>query len=151
MCSLASTAARCAASGRSATARPLGSTRATSATRPTPPISTAQPSPGSRSGPPRSHASEGVRRISGRCPCCGDGRVLTEGGRPLPGAEFDHVFHRGLNRPERGWLVCRACHIELTHGGYLVRFLRMPEFRAFQAAVLEHRRRERTDLRAQAT
>ena len=58
--------------------------------------------------------------------------------------------HRGLNRPEHGWLVCRACHAELTHGGYLVRFLRMPEFRAFQAAVLEHRRRERTDLRSQA-
>jgi hypothetical protein len=89
--------------------------------------------------------------FDGRCPCCGQEPVLAEGGRPLPGAEFDHFFHRGLNRPEHGWLVCRACHAELTHGGYLVRFLRMPEFRAFQAAVLEHRRRERLDLRAQAT
>ena len=61
----------------------------------------------------------------------------------MPGAEFDHFFHRGLNRPEHGWLICAACHAELTHGGYLVRFMRMPEFRAFQAAVLEHRRRER--------
>ena len=91
--------------------------------------------------------------FGGRCPCCGHARVLAEGGgrAPLPGAEFDHFFHRGLNRPEHGWLVCRGCHAELTHGGYLVRFLRLPEFRAFQAAVLEHRRRERTDLRAQAT
>ena len=42
---------------------------------------------------------------------------------------------------EYGWLVCRMCHVELTHGGYLARFARMPEFRAFQAAVLERRRR----------
>jgi hypothetical protein len=40
--------------------------------------------------------------FDGRCPCCGDGRVLAESGRPLPGAEFDHFFHRGLNRPEHG-------------------------------------------------
>jgi hypothetical protein len=30
---------------------------------------------------------------------------------------------------------------ELSHGGYLARFARLPEFRAFQAAVLEQRRR----------
>jgi hypothetical protein len=76
--------------------------------------------------------------------------VLTETGRPAPGAEFDHFFHRGLNRPEHGWLVCTACHAELTHGGYLARFGRMAEFRAFQAAVLEHRRRERAAPDTQA-
>ena len=70
-------------------------------------------------------------------------RVLTGRGRPVPGAEYDHFFHRGLNRPEHGWLVCAACHAELTHGGYLVRFMRMPEFRAFQGVVLAHRRQER--------
>ena len=80
--------------------------------------------------------------FGGRCPCCGCGRVLAEGGRVLPGAAFDHFFHRGLNKPEHGWLICRQCHHELTYGGYLVRFLRLPEFRAFQGAVLEHRRRE---------
>jgi hypothetical protein len=79
----------------------------------------------------------------GQCPCCGQARVLAEDSRPVTGAEFDHFFHRGLNRPEHGWLVCRACHAELTHGGYLARFGRMAEFRAFQAAVLELRRRER--------
>jgi hypothetical protein len=77
----------------------------------------------------------------GQCPCCRHERVLSEHGRPLPGAEFDHVFHRGLNRPEHGWLVCPACHAELTYGGYLARFARLPEFRAFQARVLEQRRR----------
>ena len=81
--------------------------------------------------------------FGGQCPCCRRERVLTEAGRVVPGAEFDHFFHRGLNRPEHGWLICAACHAELTHGGYLVRFMRMPEFRAFQGAVLEHRRRER--------
>jgi hypothetical protein len=45
--------------------------------------------------------------------------------------------------PEHGWLICTTCHPELTHGGNLVRFMRAPEFRAFQGAVLEHRRRER--------
>jgi hypothetical protein len=79
--------------------------------------------------------------FEGQCPCCGTTPVLTQAGRPAPGAEYDHFFHRGLNRPEHGWLVCAACHAEQTHGGYLVRFARMPEFRAFQAKVLEHRRR----------
>jgi hypothetical protein len=78
--------------------------------------------------------------FDGQCPCCSRLRVLTRRGRPVPGAEYDHFFHRGLNRPEVGWLVCSECHAELTHGGYLVRFLRMPEFRVFQAAVLEQRR-----------
>ncbi|MBL6081329.1 KilA-N domain-containing protein [Belnapia sp. T18] len=79
--------------------------------------------------------------FNSQCPCCDTNPVLTEAGRPLPGAEFDHFFHRGLNRPEHGWLVCAACHGELTRGSYLVRFARMPEFRTFQAAVLKQRRR----------
>ena len=81
--------------------------------------------------------------FEGQCPCCGKTSVLSEAGRPVAGAEFDHFFHRSLNRPEHGWLICGVCHPELTHGGYLVRFMRVPEFRAFQAAVLEIRRRER--------
>ena len=79
----------------------------------------------------------------GQCPCCGRARVLAEDNRPVTGAEFDHFFHRGLNRPEHGWLVCAACHGELTYGGYLTRFARIPEFRAFQAKVLAYRRRGR--------
>ncbi|MFC7694959.1 hypothetical protein ACFQY5_40785 [Paeniroseomonas aquatica] len=79
----------------------------------------------------------------GQCPCCGIAPVLTLARQPIPGAEFDHVFHRGLNRPEHGWLVCPACHAELTYGGYLARFARIPEFRAFQAKVLAYRRRGR--------
>ena len=80
----------------------------------------------------------------GQCPCCGTVPVLAKGGRPVAGAEFDHFFHRGLNRPEHGWLICPECHAELSHGGYLARFMRTAEFRAFQGAVLEHRRRTRT-------
>ena len=79
-----------------------------------------------------------------QCSCCLRERVLTEAGRVVPGAEFDHFFHRNLNMAEHGWLICAACHDELTHGGYLVRFMRVPEFRAFQGAVFKHRRRERT-------
>jgi hypothetical protein len=82
--------------------------------------------------------------FEGQCPCCSQAPVLTEAGQPAPGAELDHFLHRSLNRPEHGWLICRACHAELTYGGYLVRFARMPEFRAFQAAVLDQRRRART-------
>ena len=62
---------------------------------------------------------------------------------PLEGTEFDHAFHRGLNRPEHGWLVCRPCHREMTHGGYLARFSRIHQFRAFQGAVLAGRERAR--------
>jgi hypothetical protein len=77
----------------------------------------------------------------GRCPCCMDVPVLAREARPVPGAEFDHFFHRSLNRPEYGWLVCTACHHELTHDGYLARFRRMAAFRSFQAAVITQRRR----------
>ncbi|MFC3127221.1 KilA-N domain-containing protein [Pseudoroseomonas globiformis] len=77
--------------------------------------------------------------FAGHCPCCGQGPVLDEAGRPLAGAEFDHFFHRSLNRPENGWLICIACHGEMTGGGYLARFARVPQFRAFQAAVLAQR------------
>ena len=74
--------------------------------------------------------------FAGRCPCCTSAPVLTEAGRRMAGAEFDHFFHRGLNRPEHGWLICKACHRELTHSGYIAQFERMPEFRRFQAVVL---------------
>jgi hypothetical protein len=79
----------------------------------------------------------------GQCPCCGDAPVLTEAGRPVKGAEFDHFFHRSLNKVEHGWLICAACHIELTHGGYLLHFSHMTRFRAFQALVFAQRRRGR--------
>ncbi|MBL6082791.1 KilA-N domain-containing protein, partial [Belnapia sp. T18] len=61
----------------------------------------------------------------GQCPCCDRNPVISGDGQPLAGAEFDHFFHRGLNRPEHGWLICGPCHTELTRGGYLVRFMRM--------------------------
>lgn len=76
---------------------------------------------------------------AGQCPCCTSTPVLTEEGRVIEGAEFDHYYHRGLNRPEHGWLICQACHRELTHSGYLASFERLPEFRRFQAAVLAQR------------
>lgn len=77
----------------------------------------------------------------GQCPCCNAAQVLSAESQPVEGAEYDHFFHRGLNRPEHGWLICKACHIELTQGGYLVRFSRMPDFRRFQTAVVDARRR----------
>ena len=85
---------------------------------------------------------------NGRCPCCGNASVLSNEGRLLAGTEFDHFFQRRLNRPEHGWLVCATCHGERTHAGYLVRFPRTPEFRAFQARLLEHRRQARERLGA---
>jgi hypothetical protein len=79
----------------------------------------------------------------GQCPCCGNARVLTRARQVVEGAEFDHFFHRSLNRAEHGWLICAACHSDLTHGGYLLHFSHMPRFRAFQALVLAQRRRGR--------
>ena len=79
--------------------------------------------------------------FEGQCPCCNAAQVLTAENQPVEGAEYDHFFHRGLNRPEHGWLICKGCHVELTHGGYLVRFSRMPDFRRFQTAVIDTRRR----------
>jgi hypothetical protein len=63
--------------------------------------------------------------------------------RQVAGAELDHFFHRSLNRAEHGWLICANCHIELTHGGYLLHFSHMTRFRASQALVLAQRRRGR--------
>jgi len=98
----------------------------------------------------RRHFSAGTRGLlaavlrdppyGGLCPCCGETPVLDAAGLPVPGAEFDHAFHRGLNKPEHGWLVCQPCHREFTRGGYLVRFARIDRFRAFQAAVSARRR-----------
>ena len=68
--------------------------------------------------------------------------MLGPDGKPLPGAEFDHVFYRTLNRPEHGWLICGECHGEITRGGYLLRFDRLHAFRLFQAKVQEHQRRQ---------
>lgn len=91
----------------------------------------------------------GAEPYEGQCPCCNAAPVLTadpNGSRgaenqPVEGAEYDHFFHRGLNRPEHGWLICQACHVELTQGGYLARFSRMTDFRRFQAAVVDARAR----------
>jgi hypothetical protein len=65
----------------------------------------------------------------GQCPCCDDAPVLNRAGRP----------------------VGAACHDDLTHGGYVLHFSRMPRFRAFQAAVLEQRHRGRMHLRLGST
>jgi hypothetical protein len=72
----------------------------------------------------------------GNCPCCRTRSVLSPEARPVAGAQFDHFFDRALNRPEHGWLICKPCHEDLSRGGYLIRFSRIPEFRGFQAAVL---------------
>jgi hypothetical protein len=77
----------------------------------------------------------------GQCPCCHAAPVLTSNDQPVEGAEFDHFFHRGLNRPEHGWLICKACHVELTQGGYLAKFARVADFRRFQNLVADARRR----------
>jgi hypothetical protein len=74
--------------------------------------------------------------FAGSCPCCCRTSVLSRYGRPTVGAAFDHFYNRALNRPENGWLICAGCHEELTRGGYLVRFSKIPVFRIFQAAVL---------------
>jgi len=66
---------------------------------------------------------------------------LAEAARIALGAECDHCFHRNLNRPEHGWLICTPCRRELTYDGYLARFRRVPEFRRFRAAVLRQQRR----------
>ena len=39
----------------------------------------------------------------GLCPCCGAAAILAEDGRVADGAEYDHLFHRGLNKPEHAW------------------------------------------------
>jgi hypothetical protein len=74
--------------------------------------------------------------FAGRCPCCSRTGVLSPQCQPSAGAAFDHFFNRALNRPENGWLICAGCHDDLTRGGYLVRFSKIPAFRIFQAAVL---------------
>jgi hypothetical protein len=71
-----------------------------------------------------------------RCPSCNIRSVLSPEGKPLLGSQFDHFFHRGLNRPELGWLICRNCHDNISRGGYMMRFTRLPEFREFQTAVI---------------
>ena len=77
--------------------------------------------------------------FAGLCPCCRTIPVVDASARPQAGAQFDHFYHRGLNRPEHGWLICRCCHDDFGRGGYLTRFRKMAAFRQFQAAVLAYR------------
>ncbi|HEX8928778.1 MAG TPA: KilA-N domain-containing protein [Actinomycetota bacterium] len=86
----------------------------------------------------------------GQCPCCGSTPVLDAQGRPADRAQYDHLLHRGLNRPEQGWLICGGCNTWLTKGGHLARLMRQREVRAFQDAVFEHRRRRDEDPGAPA-
>lgn len=48
-------------------------------------------------------------------------------------------LNRAEDWSEHDWLLCRPCHREPTHGGYLARFSRLGEHRAFQGAVLTER------------
>jgi hypothetical protein len=74
----------------------------------------------------------------GRCPSCHTALVLTTDGKPARGAQYDHFFHRGLNRPEHGWLVCLPCHESFHRGSYLFRFSKLAAFRKFQACLFAY-------------
>lgn len=58
------------------------------------------------------HVRVTLTRRNGLCPCCQEAPVCTDAGR-LPGAEFDHWYSRGQNRPKQTWLVCRECNQQL--------------------------------------
>ena len=59
-------------------------------------------------------------------------RAVLFAGRVFETAEALNVLVMGSDTRD-----CKGCHIELTHGGYLVRFSRMPDFRRFQTAVID--------------
>ena len=84
----------------------------------------------------------------GRCPNCRETPILSEGGVVVNGAEYDHFVHQSLNRPEFGWLICKQCHNDFSHGGYLLRGLKMNEFHLFQDKVQEVQHRQRQAGRA---
>jgi len=70
-------------------------------------------------------------RLGGRCPCCGVA-VVTEDGRHLPHAEFDHFYANSAPDADHCWLICASCHAELTRN-VAKRDERNAEFQAFQA------------------
>ncbi len=84
-----------------------------------------------------------MQPFAGQCPCCCTRSVLSPNGRLAAGVQHDHFFHHGFNRPEHGWIICGRCHGDLNRGGYLLRFSKMPQFRAFQAAVLAFKQAQR--------
>jgi hypothetical protein len=70
-------------------------------------------------------------RLGGRCPCCGVTAVTQDGYR-LPRAEFDHFYANSAPEANHCWLICIACHAELTRN-VAKRDERNAEFQAFQA------------------
>lgn len=89
--------------------------------------------------------------FAGSCPCCCRTSVVSRYGQSAVGAAFDHFYNRALNRPENGWLICAGCHEELTRGGYLMRFSKIPAFRIFQAAVLAFKQAQYRSTRLPTT
>lgn len=85
--------------------------------------------------------------FDGACPCCGLRPVLGRDANPLASAQFDHFFHRALNRPELGWLICGPCHDDLGRGSYRLRFSKLPAFRRFQAALTAFRQAQHRPAR----
>ena len=86
---------------------------------------------------PRRNLTESTKRrhrevvtyLGGRCPCCGEVFVVDGAGDVLPGAQYDHFYSRERRGFAETWLICRPCHLELTHGDRAERTI---EFQAYQ-------------------
>ena len=77
--------------------------------------------------------------FNGRCPCCLDTQVVAADGTLIPPVEFDHFWGPVYSAPVHSWLICRPCHLALTHDRHFTWYHRLTTaFRRYQAAAAAH-------------
>lgn len=62
----------------------------------------------------RTEHTRTVRHQHGLCPCCLQAKIVVNG--QVVGGEYDHYFSSSQPDAAHSWLVCSACHRELTEG-----------------------------------
>ncbi len=70
-----------------------------------------------------------VKRLGGRCPCCGLSQVIDSMGHSI--GEYDHFYSRERREFHETWLICETCHSDLTTGR-VPRSERLDAFKEYQ-------------------
>jgi Rha family phage regulatory protein len=79
----------------------------------------------------KAHHVADVDALGGRCPCCGQATIVTNG-QKSKFSEFDHFYANSKRDEKHTWLICSPCHSGLTTGR-VERHEREPQFKTYQA------------------
>jgi hypothetical protein len=74
-----------------------------------------------------------VSRHGGWCPCC-HAVIVANGENHVSPAEYDHYYSVQQAKLTTGWLICKKCHDDLTHGR-MDRTIANRKFEVFQEQI----------------